>query len=361
MDRQSVNEAYGNLIDRLRAVQRQWRWLTFSEGLLKCIGIVALIMAGSAIILSVSFQLWQSPASRWIRIAITLLSMGSAAYVVIRTFVLPLCQKLTDAAVASRLESTQAEASFAAENRILSAVQLWKTLEDNRLGYAAEFVEHLIVQASRDVEQIQPKRVFQTEFRKIRRNAGIAVAGVVFLWGTYLLLPTAFMGFSRTFEALPTALQEDSVYLKDSIQITDIQPGSIQIERGSDVRITAEVNGHFDAPVALYYRVGSSDEVTPTAEWQSLPMHRNPIDTGQVPQPVEILSPYRAILENVTRPLQYYISVKAVTSEQYQLTISNEPIVTQFQYRLNYPAYTQLQSQTLPPNVGISKCFLEQR
>ena len=78
MDRQNVNEAYGNLIDRLRAVQRQWRWLTFSEGLLKCIGIVALIMAGSAIILSVSFQLWQSPASRWIRIAITLLSMGSA-------------------------------------------------------------------------------------------------------------------------------------------------------------------------------------------------------------------------------------------------------------------------------------------
>ena len=117
------------------------------------------------------------------------------------------------------------------------------------------------------------------------------------------------------------------------------------------MRITTEVNGHFDAPVALYYRVGSSDEVTPTAEWQSLPMHRNPIDTGQVPQPVEILSPYRAILENVTRPLQYYISVKAVTSEQYQLTISNEPIVTQFQYRLNYPAYTQLQSQTLPPNV----------
>ena len=352
MDKQSVNEAYGTLIDRLRAIQRQWRWLTFSEGLLKCLGILALIMAGAAIILSMSFQLWQFPASRWIRIAITLLSIGSAVYVVIRACVLPLCQKLTDAAVAARLESAQTEASFAAENRILSAVQLWKTLEDNRLGYAPEFVEHLILQASRDVEQIQPKRVFQTEFRKIRRNAGVAVMGVVFLCGTHLLLPTAFMGFARTFETLPTAFQEDSTYSKGFIQITEIQPGSIHIERGSDVNITAEVNGHFDASVSLYYRVGSSDAVTSTAEWQSLPMHRNPINTGPASQTFEILSPYSATLENVARPLQYYISVKDVTSEQYQITISNEPIVTEFQYRLNYPAYTQLQSQTLPTNVG---------
>ena len=160
------------------------------------------------------------------------------------------------------------------------------------------------------------------------------------------------MGFARTFETLPIALQEDSAYLKDSIQITEIQPGSIQIERGSDINITTKVNGHFDAPVSLYYRVGSRDEVTATAEWQSLPMHRNRIDTGHSAQTSEIISPYQATLENVTRPLQYYISVNEVASGQYQLTISNELIVTQFQYRLNYPAYTQLQPQTLPADIG---------
>ena len=348
----NVNEAYGNLIDRLHAVRRQWQWLTFSEGLLKCLGILALVMTGTLVILDVSFQLLQFPLSRWIRIAIILLSIGAAVYAVIRTFVLPLFHKLTDAAVAERLESTQTEASFAAENRILSAIQLRKNLTDNPLGYAPEFIEHLIVQASRDVEQVQPKRVFQKEFQKIRRNAGIAVVGVVLLWGTHLLLPSAFMGFARTFETLPTALQENSEYLKDSIQITEIQPGTTQIERGKDVNITAEVNGHFDAPVSLYYRVGSRDEMAPTAEWQSLPMQPNPIDPGHSLQTSEILSPYSAILENVTRPLQYYISVEAVTSEHYQITISNEPIITQFQYRLNYPPYTQLQSQTLPANVG---------
>ena len=352
MSRQKVNEAYGNLMDRLRAMQRRWRWLTFSEGLLKCIGMLALVMAGTLIILTVSFQVWQSPFLRWIRIAIILLSIGGAVYTVIRTFVLPLCQKLTDTVVASRLESRQPEAAFAAENRILSAVQLWNTLEDNRLGYAPEFVEHLIVQASRDIEQVRHKQVFQPEFRKIQRNAGIAVGGIALLLAIHSFLPAAFTGFAQAFQTLPETLQDDQEYLKQSIQITKIQPGSLQIERGTDVNVTAEIGGHLGAPVALYYRVGDEYEVRSTAEWQSLWMHRTPPDASRGLQVSEISTPYSARLENVARPLQYYISVEGVTSERYQITISNEPIVTQFQYRLNYPAYTQLQSQTLPTNVG---------
>ena len=357
MDRQNVNVAYGDLIDRLRAIRRRWRWLTFSEGLLKCIGILALVLTGTIIILAVSFQLWQFPFSRWIRIAIVLLSMGGAIYVIVRSLVLPLRNKLTDAAVASRLESTQTSETFAAENRILSAVQLWRTLQDNRLGYAPEFVEHLVIQASRDMEQVQHKRVFQSEFRRIRRSAGVAVGGVLLLLVTYFLLPTTFTGFAQAFQTLPKTLQDDQEYLKKSIQITTVQPGNIQIERGTDVNVTAEVGGHLGAPVELYYRVGEiriqSSNRLPQAEWQSLPMHHRPADTGRSLQVSELSRfPYSATLENVTRPLQYYVSVKEVTSEQYQITISNEPVVTQFQYRLNPPVYTQLQPQTLPVNVG---------
>ncbi len=357
MDRQNVNVAYGDLIDRLRAIRRRWRWLTFSEGLLKCIGILALVLTGTIIILAVSFQLWQFPFSRWIRIAIVLLSIGGAIYVIVRSLVLPLRNKLTDAAVASRLESTQTSETFAAENRILSAVQLWRTLQDNRLGYAPEFVEHLVIQASRDMEQVQHKRVFQSEFRRIRRSAGVAVGGVLLLLVTYFLLPTTFTGFAQAFQTLPKTLQDDQEYLKKSIQITTVQPGNIQIERGTDVNVTAEVGGHLGAPVELYYRVGEiriqSSNRLPQAEWQSLPMHHRPADTGRSLQVSELSRfPYSATLENVTRPLQYYVSVKEVTSEQYQITISNEPVVTQFQYRLNPPVYTQLQPQTLPVNVG---------
>ena len=352
MNTQNVNRAYENLIAQLRAIRRQWRWLIFSEGLLKCVGILTLVMTAVLVILAFSLRIWQFPLLYWIRIGILVLSIGVAIYAALQTLVLPLRRKLTDAAVAARIESTQTESGFASENRILSAVQLQKTLTDNPLGYAPEFIEHLILQTSRDVEEVEHKQVFQSEFRKIRRNAGIAVVGIGLLLITHFLLPTAFVDLAHSFQALPATLQVDPEDLEKSIQITEVQPGSVQIERGTDVNITAKVNGHFGAPVELYYRVGEADETVPATKWQTLPMQRTPADVGHNLQVSAHSSSYRVVLEKVSRPLQYYISVKEVVSAQYQLTISDEPVVTRFQYRLNYPAYTQLQPQTLPANTG---------
>ena len=347
MNRQNVNQAHENLIARLHAVRRQWWWLTFSEGLLKCVGILTLVMVGVLVILNVSFQIRQIPFLLWVRIGILLLSTAVAVYIVIRSLIIPLSKRFTDAAVASRLESTQGQSELASENRILSAVQLWKNLTDNRLGYAPEFIERLIIQTDQDMKHIQRGQVFQTEFRKIKRNAGVAVASVGLLLITHFLLPNAFNGFAATFQTLPQTLPASQGNLKKTIQITEIHPGNTQVERGTDVNVAAKVSGHIGAPVTLYYRIGDGNTHAPAVEWQSMPMHS--ASDQQVPGTA--LS-YHLTLENVTRPLQYYISVEEVASAQYQVTISDEPIVTRFQYRLNYPAYTRLQSQTFPANTG---------
>ena len=347
MDAQNVNKAYENLIARLQTIRRQWWWLTVSHGLLKCIGVLALVTVGTLLILAINIQAWQSPFWLWGRVGILLLSVAIGIYTLIRTLILPLCHRLTDAAIASRLESTQVESELASENRILSAVQLWQNLTDNRLGYAPEFIEHLIIQTDADIKNIQHKRVFQTEFRKIKRNAGIAVAGAGMLLITHLLLPNAFTGLATTFQTLPQTLPDNQADSKHAIQITEIQPGSVQIERGTDLNVTAKVAGHIGAPVTLYYRVADENEDAPTVTWQPMPMQR----TNDLQVPETDLS-YHVTLKNVNRPLQYYINVKEVASAQYQVTISDEPVVTQFQYRLRYPVYTQLQPQTLPANTG---------
>ncbi len=343
MDTQNVNQAYENLIARLHTVRRQWWWLTFSEGLLKCIGVLALITVAMLAVFTVSFQVSQSAFLFWMRIAVLLLAIGIAIYTLIRTLILPLLRRHSDAAVALRLESTHTESELASENRILSAVQLWKNLTDNRFGYAPEFIEHVILQTDRDMENVQHRRVFQNEIRKIKQNAGIAVAGIGFLLIAHFFLPNAFSGFAHTFQTLPKTLPNSQGSLKDAIHITDIEPGNTQIQRGTDVNVSAQVSGHIGAPVTLRYRVGDGDEGVSAAEWQLLAMQ--PLNGSEVPT-------YRGTLENVNRPLEYYIDVKGVTSAQYQVTISDEPVVTEFQYRLSFPTYTQLQPQTLPMNTG---------
>ena len=362
MQRQNVNvnEAYQKIIAALRTVRWTWRWLTFSEGVLMCIGILACTMTGAL----VCFAL---PLPRWLRIAIILLGIGIGIWTLVWFLLRPLRRKLTDATVAAHLEKT--EPAF--QSRILSAVQLKGTLAENQFGYAPEFVEQLIFETAREVERIQPKQVFASEHRHIKRNAGVAgLAMGILLLTHFLWLPTAFKGFAQTFQAIPKTPQEVL-----NVQISDVHPGNINVEPGTDVTITANVSGHLGAPVALYYRIGSQEtnrdreglpmvqdqEVSPTRKnrdqevsptegsrdregsptWHSLEMHRSL---------TEIL--YSATIENVDRALQYYITSKEVASEKYQIRVNREPGVKQFQMQLNSPAYTQLPPQTLEANVG---------
>ncbi len=364
MQRQNVNEAYQKIIGALRTVRWTWRWLTFSEGVLMCIGILACTMTGAL----VCFAL---PLPRWLRIAIILLGIGIGIWTLVWFLLRPLRRKLTDATVAAHLEKT--EPAF--QSRILSAVQLKGTLAENQFGYAPEFVEQLIFETAREVERIQPKQVFASEHRHIKQNAGVAgLAMGILLLTHFLWLPTAFKGFAQTFQAIPKTPQEVL-----NVQISDVHPGNINVEPGTDVTITANVSGHLGAPVALYYRIGSQyqeregsstvlhrdregsptggsrdrevmhrdREVSPTetnrdgTEWHSLEMHRSL---------TEIL--YSATIENVDRALQYYITSKEVASEKYQIRVNREPGVKQFQMQLNSPAYTQLPPQTLEANVG---------
>ena len=336
VDREQVDAAYGRLIARLRVIRRGWRWLAFAEGLLKCVGLLSFVVAGVVLVLGVSFGLWEFPVWRWVCVGIVLLAVGGSVYGVIRFFVLPLLGRLSDAAVAARLESRLED--FGVENRVLSAVQLWETLDENRLGYASEFVEDLVLAASRDIERIEERRVFAPEFRRVWRHAGIAVGGVVVLLVSSLLLPNTLTGFVAAFDRLPETLQVDQEGVADSIRITEVRPGNVEITRGSDVRVTAEVSGGGDAGVDLYYRVGDSLE---DATWESVRMQA--VSSGGV---------LSYSIENVTRPFAYYVSVGGVQSEQYQVRISDEPFVTRFQYRLEYPAYTGLQPQVVPENVG---------
>ena len=352
MQNQNINQIYQSIIARLSGVRRTWRWLILSDSILKWLSALAFVM----IAVLLCFQL---PLPNYFRTAIVVFSIVSAIYITFRMLIRPLLRKLPDTTVASYLEKTYPNI----ENRILSTVQLKSTLEDNRLGYAPEFVEQLIFQTQHDVEKIELKKIFQGEFVKIKRNAGVAVIAFALLVLTNFLLPSALKGFTQTFEDLPKTPMDGF-----TAQIEEVSPGNVQIKRAEDVTVTAKVSRHLDATVFVYYRLAKmNDEAADDANalespdtdqneaknrnqlphlqdsetWQSLLMSR---------EPTEIL--YSATIEKIDRSLQYYISTKDIASAHFQIAVSHQPIVKTFQLQLNYPDYTQLPSQTLEANTG---------
>ncbi len=352
MSNQNINQIYQSIISKLSVIRRTWRWLIFSESLLRWFSTLAIIMTGVLLVLYL-------PLPRLLRSGIVVVSLGIALYWTYRILVLPQLRKYSHTRVAAYLEKSYPNI----ENRILSSVQLKPTLENNRLGYAQDFVEELIQQTQNDVEKIEQRKIFQSEFRKIKRNAGIAVVSIAILAITNFLLPSSLKGFSQTLESLPKTPMEGF-----TVKIEGVNPGNIKIKRGEDVTISAKVNGHLNAPVYVYYQLTQTDEVeenqnngqeTPDTEqnvkdpeeqvphlvdreaWQSILMNREPTEIA-----------YSVTVENIDRSLQYYISTKDIASESFQIAVSHEPIVKTFQLQLNFPAYTQLPSQTLEANTG---------
>lgn len=346
MSNQNINQIHQSVLTKLNSVRRKWRWLLLSENLLIWVSTVALVL----VIILLCFQL---PLNYLMRIGVLTVSTLFILYITMRILVKPLIRRLSYSTVAAHLEKAYPNI----ENRVVSTVQLRQNLEDNRLGYATEFIEELISQTHRDVENIESKKIFHTEYTKIKRNAGITVIAVGIFALANLLLPSSLKGITRTFESLPKTAQ-----LGLTVLIEEVQPGNIQVKQGENVTISAKVSGHLDAPVNLFYRVAqtnqefqdnpTSDENSDVVEmnelensdpltWQSLSMVRESIDT-----------PYIATLQNLSRSLQYYITAKDVQSPNYNIVVGFEPLVKSFQIELNYPSYTQLPTKKLQPNIG---------
>lgn len=352
MENKNIGQAYQTIIRKLKTVKSQWRFLIFSEAFIRWFGFLAFTM--TAVLLA--FQL---PFNQTIRSFILLCSIGVAIYLTIRIIILPLTRRITFSKVAAYLEQTYPNI----ENRILSSVQLNKTLEDNRLGYATDFVEQLIHQTQHEIDKIQSKNVFRKEFSRIKRSVFVAFSAVTLLVLTNLLLPSALKSYTKTLEAIPKTPIDGFV-----AKIEEVSPGNVQIKSGESVNIAAKVSGHLDAPVSIYYRltevndvqshnIGDEDVIDAKQDttdimqdlphlkdeesWQSIPMNRDINDTI-----------YNARIENIDRAIDYYVTTKNVASTRFQIAVSHEPIVTTFQMQLHYPAYTQLPSQTLEANNG---------
>ena len=327
MSNSNTEQTYQEIMNRLHALRKQWRFLLFSHSLFRWLGAVVIALVVALVIDQIL------PLPRLLRMGLVLLWLGIGAYAAYRYLIRPVCQKLTNARVAAYVENRYP--GF--ENRILSTVQLKPEMGNNRFGYALGFIEKLIEGTHQLMDEIESRKVFSQEFMKLKQYGGFALIAFALLFVTLFIFPFAAKDFAQAFDELPKTPQDILV-----VQIDKVQPGNARIESGADVTIAAKVTGHFGAPVHLHYRVGGGDKTMGSGSaWRSLLMTRNETEIA-----------YRFTFKNVTQSMEYYVAVKDTKSETFQITVLRAPIVNHFQLKLNYPKYTQLSPQVLEENLG---------
>ena len=335
MSNGTTDERYQEIINRLQLLRTQWRLLLISHSFLGWFAVTSISLATAL----VADSLMELPSL--LRIGLLLLWLGITVYSAFRHLMRPNFQRLSNNRVAAYVDVSNSEF----ENRYLSAVQLEPEMKANSFGYALRFIEKLTQQAHQSLDRIEPKRVFEKELIKLKKNGGIAAGALVLLILVSVIFPTALQNFVQAFNEFPTPPQEVLV-----AQIDEIEPGNTLVQSGEDITISAKVIGHLGVPVHLYYHAihaqnppnQRTEQPVPSSDtWRSILMEQNDTEAS-----------YHIKLKNVTQSMEYYIGAKDAESARYQITVAHEPIVSRFQLELSFPRYTQLSPQVLEENIG---------
>jgi len=219
------------------------------------------------------------------------------------------------------------------QDRLIASMQLWNVLSENKYGYSENLIKMTIEEARAIFGEIDKRKVILNDLKRLKNSALIMFLCLIPIILVMIFFPSAF---SHSLYAFANPLLDDN--LINNAEISNVMPGNITVEPGSNVEIIAEIKGLLKEDVIL--NVNSQD-----GEQQRVILtQKNPSLTGN--------KSYYGNLNNIRRSLDYYISVGNVESAKYHIKVAEKPVIVNLQVDLYYPKYTGIGTQSLSPNYG---------
>ena len=205
------------------------------------------------------------------------------------------------------------------EDRLLNLLDL-------EAGRSSEAPDHMIDGAMqmlhRSVEPVPLEKA--ATFKGARRTAKLTTVPVALILFFLLAAPGTFLNASHRLFSPGVTFEKPAPF---TLSVT---PGNASIVRGETLTITAVTMGaELPSSAILQFGRSQSLDLTPS-------------------QPGE----FSYTIVNVREQLRYRILAGEVTSEWYDVTILQRPVVRGLQVTLTAPSYTNLPTLSLPPGTG---------
>ena len=306
--------SYESLLGRIRLVRRKWRSQVLVKG-------VSLFLA-SAIALLV-LGVWGAdlfgfkPAAVW---TMRLLTGGTVLFVAWYFLYGPLRARADDVRIAQYIEERYPQL----EDRLVTAVEY-----GGRTAVPSGMLDLLIKDALE-----KTSRVDLSVFVNRRRLLSFGALGGAALLALFALLnwgPPFFpYGFSHLYVPWTEASLGSSMTIK-------VLPGDVEVARGADQQIRAQLVG-FDSPdVRLYVQPEGANK------WDSLSMEPDPRGSA-----------FQYLLIDLRNSLRYYVESSGVRSPVYSARVLDLARVEAIELTYRFPAYTGLVSQVVRDEGDIS-------
>lgn len=293
------------VIDRLR---QRWRLRLLLHGLFLTLALMTALFVISAVLLN--YWHFAGPVVWLLRFVMLVTLVGLLLQFCAR----PLRRRVDDANVALYLQ----EHEPALKSVVLGAVDAQNAPLPNT---SPRLVTRLVEQALDACAGAGYGHA--VEQRKLIRAA--AKLGLVLLViGALIVAAPEFLGFSTAALLMPwTNANQYSPYR------IELAPGNIEIARGSDQLVSAQIAG-FDGNDVLLF---TSDDTG--FSWQQTPMM-----AGSKP------GLYEAFVFDLDQPLNYYVTGAGRQSATYRIDVVDIPAIEDISLRYHFPAYTMLEPET---------------
>jgi hypothetical protein len=305
---------YESLLVRVREVRARWRTQVLVKGLsLFLVSAIALLV----------FGVWGAdlfgfkPAAVW---TVRFLTGGAVLYIAWYFLYVPLRARVSDVQIALFIEDRYPQL----EDRFVTAIEYGE-----RKTESAGMIDLLITDALD-----KSKRVDFSIFLNRRRLASFGLLGVAACLALFALFTWGPSFFPYGFNQLYVPWTEAS---RISLMTIRIAPGDIEIPKGSDQEIRAQLVG-FDSPdVRLYMQTEAS------GPWSTMAM--DPDLHG---------SSFRYLLINIPVSLRYYAESKGIRSLTHFINVKDLARVEKLKLTYRFPPYAGMSPQIVEDDGDIS-------
>jgi hypothetical protein len=205
-------------------------------------------------------------------------------------------------------------------------VNLLQLAEGKRSHAPAPLVDRAVQNLADDLDDVSFDEV--EDFGRARRALRLASLPLAGVLAFLLVAPSTFLGASERLLAPGTEFDRPA-----SFQLS-VAPGDARLVRGDSLQVTVRTPGAPPATVELQLR-DSTDTSIERVRLQ-------PDSTGI----------FRHTLSPVRRSFEYRVRAAPLRTDWHRVTVVARPLVRQLQLTVTPPAYTDLPSRELDPNVG---------
>ncbi len=294
-----------DLIGIIRQIRRRWRMKLALRGAVLVAALAVAVFVGAAL----GLESWRfAPgAILTLRIALPIAILALIGVF----FVRPLMRQTTDEQVALYLE--EHEPSLQAE--IISAVEA-----SRGPGAQSGLVKRLVESAIQKCHALEHGKRVE---RKPLNGYAVAFGAVVIATLALFALGPAYLRHALSALLVVSRSVEAAVPYR-----IDVQPGNVNVPRGADQAITAELHGFTAEQPVLMVRKSADG-----------PFERVPL--------IREDAKFQGMLFDLPGPLDYYVEAAGVRSTTYRLNVIEMPYVQRLELEYHFPAYTGLEPRKI--------------